>query len=223
MDKVHALRAPIAITILVKNPADTTPAQIFYCDIGDYLSRDDKLAKIKKLKTVLTDDFKIIVPNEKGDWINQRGNTFETFLPLAPERKFDAAAQSFFVTYSRGICTDRDIYCYNFSLSALTNNIEATINAYNNSTLEWFLNKVVWTRATKQNKQRNVEYIFTPKKVTDSIYRPFCKQYFYYDKNLNEMCYQMFKLFPTGKEENLLICISNGGTKDLTVLITDKK
>lgn len=41
-------RATVAITILVKNPATQSPATLHYKDIGDYLSRQDKL----RIKTV---------------------------------------------------------------------------------------------------------------------------------------------------------------------------
>ena len=41
-------RTPIAITLLVKKPkADETPATIYYHDIGDYLSREEKFAILR--------------------------------------------------------------------------------------------------------------------------------------------------------------------------------
>jgi predicted helicase len=39
-------RTPIAITVLVKNSSHKEPADIFYYDIGDYLSREQKLAVV---------------------------------------------------------------------------------------------------------------------------------------------------------------------------------
>ena len=106
-------RAPISITILVKNPAHVGKAQIFYRDIGDYLTREEKLNKIMITRSI-HDEFKIITPNERGDWINQRGELFDSFIPLAPDKKFDGAAQSFFVTDSNGVQTNRDSWAYNF-------------------------------------------------------------------------------------------------------------
>ncbi|MBQ7630896.1 MAG: N-6 DNA methylase, partial [Selenomonadaceae bacterium] len=47
-------RAPIAITILVKNNSDGD-AKIFYCDIGDYLNREQKLSRIAEFKSVLNE------------------------------------------------------------------------------------------------------------------------------------------------------------------------
>ena len=213
----------VAITILVKNPAVNSSAEIHYYDIGDYLSREEKLAKIKNLKTVMSGEFKIITPNEKGDWINQRGNEFESYLPLAPERKFDAMANSFFVIFSNGLKTNRDVWCYNFSKSKLVKNIQTTIDFYNANTPENVdSTKFVWTDLSKSNKLRNRGYIFESAHFTKSYYRPFCKQFFYYDEFLNDRRGQFPKFFPTGNEENLLICLTGtGGRRDFDVLITN--
>lgn len=239
-------RAPIAITILVKNPVASQgnrdigekgnrqnpsvpislspSALIKYCDIGDYLSRDEKLEKITRLHSVLNDEFKIITPNDKGDWINQRGDTFENYLPLAPEKKFDATPLSFFVVDSRGLQTARDFWCCNFSKSELAKNIQTTINFYNNnSPLNVDSTKIVWTRGTKQNKSSKRKYIFDAAQIVKFFYRPFCKEYLYYDKYLNEYLFQTSKFFPTGKEENFLICITGSSSgKNFSVLMTDK-
>ena len=74
-------RAGVAILILVKRPdAVSVPSSVHYYDIGDYLSREEKL------KTVDSDKFEDIAwiditPNKQGDWINQRN---ERYLDLRP-------------------------------------------------------------------------------------------------------------------------------------------
>ena len=214
-------RAPIAITILVKNQTEGD-AKIFYCDIGDYLSREQKLEKISAFKSVLNENFKPLIPNDKGDWINQRGNDFDNFLPLAPDKKFNLNAESFFIVYSRGICSDRDYWVYNFSRKNLKKNIQTTIEFFNENMPENVdSTKITWTRATKQNKARGKKYLFDEKKIVTSMYRPFCEENFYYDENLNEMMYLTKKLFPTGKEENLIICMIFGD-RNFSVFISKK-
>ena len=65
-------RTPISITILVKKPNQSldTKATIYYHDIGDYLTKDQKLALVRKFKGVDSKALKwqVIHPNEKGDW-----------------------------------------------------------------------------------------------------------------------------------------------------------
>ena len=85
-------RTPISITLLVKNPdSKNEKATIFYKDIGDYLTREDKLKIIKETKTFINEDLglKPLQPNEHGDWINHRNASFDNFIDLAPEKKLD--------------------------------------------------------------------------------------------------------------------------------------
>jgi len=196
-------RATIAITILVKAPHDGD-TKIFYHDIGDYLSREQKLDKIKNISSVLSDEFKLITPNERGDWINQRGDEFDNFIPLAPDKKFDGAAQSFFVTRSTGIQTNRDAWCYNFSRAELEKNIQTTIDYYNtHEPTDIDPTKINWASSTIQYKNRECEITFDAAQIIESFYRPFCKTNLYYDEILNHRRFKMPKLFPTACEENL--------------------
>lgn len=80
-------RAPIAITILVRNMnKNTQRATIYYHDIGDYLDREEKLSILKKFKTARNPEinWEILKPNKEGDWINQRNSSFDMNIPLAP-------------------------------------------------------------------------------------------------------------------------------------------
>ena len=81
-------RTPVTITLLVKNPNEKKEkAKIYYYDIGDYLSREEKLFKIKDFKSIGSKkmDWQILNPNEEGDWINQRNDKFKDFIPLYDE------------------------------------------------------------------------------------------------------------------------------------------
>ncbi len=66
-------RTTAAVTVLVKDPSRSGPVRIHYTDIGDYLSRDDKLARTQAAQRVTgLEPVTHIVPNDAGDWINQR-------------------------------------------------------------------------------------------------------------------------------------------------------
>ena len=147
-------RTPIAITILVRkgktpaalNAEDTERrrrgeegaekplARIYYRDIGDYLTREDKLRTIQDVGSILSDKMELtsIEPNEAGDWINQRDGLFDTFIPLGD--KDDKSAQTVFVPYySRGCASARDAWVYNYSRQALERNIASMIGFYNSN------------------------------------------------------------------------------------------
>ena len=73
-------RAPIAITVLVKNQKSTKRGEIFFHDIGDYLDRDQKLSIVKHFKSIngIRNEGKFIDlrPDENNDWINIADRVF---------------------------------------------------------------------------------------------------------------------------------------------------
>src|SRR5690606_10476201 len=85
-------RAPIAISLLVKNPNETAHGQIYFHDIGDYLSREDKLEKVSSFASVSgIDHWKQIIPDNHGDWLRQRDDSFVNFIQLGNKKGNEAA------------------------------------------------------------------------------------------------------------------------------------
>ena len=236
-------RTPISITLLVKNPnAKTDKATIHYHDIGDYLSREEKLSIVKKFKSVGNEQmtWKTLEPNEHGDWLIQRNEIFETFIPMAPEKKFDLKGQSFFVVQGPGILTSRDIWVYGFSKNQMAQNVHNLISFYNLQRTDFeakridkpdikvgdFINsdptKISWTRALKKDLEKNKPHSFHESVITKGYYRPFCKQQLYYDKSLVESPGLNQIYFPEPNTENQVISIPGiGGTKDFTTVISN--
>ena len=224
-------RTPIAITILVKKGnIDRKKAKIFYHDIGDYLSREDKLRIVKTFGSIANPamDWKVLEPNEHGDWINHRKEAFSSFLPLAPEKKFDGRTKSFFTTYSLGIATARDAWVYNYSKKALSENVERTIEFYNEQRLAYrkeggktkitdFIDrnpeKISWNDSLISDCEQNKDMRFDEQLVREGIYRPFTKEDVYYDRALIQRPYQTPRLFPTNNHSNALICVSGIGAQ----------
>jgi predicted helicase len=235
-------RTPIAITLLVKNSdVKTEKVMIHYYDIGDYLSREEKLNIISKFKTFANLPVVKLCSNEHGDWINQRNSVFDTFIPLNTEKKFTPVAKSFFVAYSLGVATGRDSWDYNFSRDKLIANIKKTINNYNDevdkyqnailkdtkATFEDVIDlnptKYSWNRNFSQDLMKGKKFVFNKQALFVSSYRPFCRQNLYFGDDLVAMTYQNHKFFPTSNTENLVICVSGiSASKDFSVLITDK-
>lgn len=211
----------VAITILVKLPEKTNKAVIHYHDIGDYLSREEKLSIIAKIQTIFNPSMKWIQlhPNVHGDWLNQRNDVFKSFIPLGDKDNKDNK-QTFFVPYySNGLKTQRDAWCYNYSQEKLKQNIQNTIEYYNNmvesNKEEPILDttKISWTRAFQNDFQKKRKKRFIVSAVTQALHRPFCKQYLYFSAEMNEMLYQIPRLFPTQTKKNLVICLPGVGDR----------
>lgn len=233
-------RTPIVITLLVKKPqTDKSPATIHYHDIGDYLSREEKLAIIQKFGSVGTMEWQKLKPNQHGDWLNQRNDAFESFIPLAPEKKFDATSKSVFTTYAIGLASNRDAWVYNFSKTELERNMRRMVEFYNEQqrdyrvallankklSVEDFIDtdatKISWTVNLKKDIERGttIEY---ESEILQSNYRPFCRQNIFFDEHFIERPGLSKKLFPYADAKNRVICLSGvGASKEFSVLMTD--
>ena len=235
-------RTPIAITILVKKPkVSDKAARICYHDIGDYLSREEKLNIIRNMGDISNPlmQWVTITPNEHGDWLNKRSEQFKLYTPLEPEKKFGKGNKSFFEGFSLGLGTNRDAWVYNSSLIELQANITKTIDFYNQQvgsyktakqemSLDNFLadkrdsTKIVWTDTLIRDLQKGTKYEINTSRYTVGMYRPYFKQALYQDRILNHRVYQIPRLFPTPNHRNLVICVSGvGASKDFSALITD--
>ena len=225
-------RTPISITILVKKPnqAQDTKATIYYHDIGDYLSREQKLALVRKFKSVDSKALKwqLIHPNEKGDWLNQRDGSFDEFIGMTPEKKFKTSSQSWFILNSRGNETGRDTWVYNYSQKALNNHINIIVNEYNKNVgckskdeLNYDETKVSWT-SSLISKVLKGQSIHNENIFADAVYRPFCKMRTYRGEDLIHRYGQFREIFPTPDSKNVVICVSGiGGTKESSTFVTN--
>jgi predicted helicase len=239
-------RAPIAISLLVKNPNAKTRGVIKFCDVGDYLNREQKLEKIASYSSVdgisAAAQWRSITPDTHGDWIKQRDESFARHMAAGSKKGEETAI---FETFSLGVVTARDAWCFNSSKEALTNNTTRLIAAYNDErsrfhkshpgvqkkTAEELIGnfidtdatRIAWTRGLKQDLVRNKTIGFEPAALTTGMYRPFNKQWMYFNRDLNEMVLQMPRLFPNPEAGNIIIGVSGSESRSsYSVFITDR-
>ncbi|CDD82296.1 uncharacterized protein BN666_00100 [Bacteroides sp. CAG:462] len=220
-------RTPIAITFLIKNPAKKgQKATIYYHDIGDYLTREQKLKMVKDFRSISSQklDWQIIKPNDKADWINQRDGVFDSLIPLAPEKKLNKDSHSIFIINGPNIATGRDCWVYNFSLCKATNNIKRLVCNYNSEIkypIDEITNdptKISWTAGLRLKAMKGQEIAYVPQKLEIGMYRPFCRQYIYYGKDLIERPGIQSTVF---QSDNLIICVKGIGDKNFSCFISD--
>ena len=232
-------RTPIAITILVKNPAKKGNAEIHYHDIGDYLTREQKLKIIRDFKSIKSRkmEWEIIEPNKKGDWINQRGDEFDNLIPIEPAKKFNPSSQSIFTAYLMGVGTSRDAWVYNYSKNELVKNIRSFIDFYNSEIkrlkekqrIQPDINvtdevskdptKISWSSSLFPQAEKFLAIEFQGDKVFDSMYRPFQKQHLYYGEKVIHRRGQFEQLYPHKDVVTPAICMSS--SKGFTAVLTN--
>lgn len=240
-------RTPVAITLLVKNPASAKNGHIRFHDIGDYLSREAKLDIIARFGSISgitnSDGWVTILPDEHGDWLKQRDSSFGAFISIGDKKSSD---KKIFDIFSLGIVTNRDAWAYNGSSKILSQNMMEMIEFYNsevdrfntfyanadrktraaavNGFVDSDAQRISWTVNLKTELVRGRKFAFDQSCLTPSLYRPFNKQWLYYNRTFNERVLQMPRIFPlnTNPERNRVICASGVGHRgQFSVLMAD--
>ena len=237
-------RAPVAITILVRNPeAVHDGCRILYRDIGDYLKREEKLAVLREAGSIAgIEDWRTITPDRHHDWIGQRSEEFQKLYPVGSKAaKAGRTDEAIFKLYSNGYKTSRDAYIYNFSFNACAENARKMVDDYlgalreldefrNGSPTDEIIHEITgrhssnvrWDRELKNNLRRRKEVSYTTNRIWSTQYRPFVKQHCYVEYTLVNNKYQMDSIFPAVDSENRALCVPGGGSdKPFSALVVD--
>jgi len=204
-------RTPIAISVLVKDGSENH--EVHYHDIGDYLTRNDKLSILRDKESILNIDWHTIVPDKNNDWINQRDENYLSYSALADEKN------SIFLDRGIGYSSSRDSWVVGFSKDSITCNTKRLTAEFNSqvenvseqSKLLMDPTKINWSddllkRWSKREKidynQSDFRYIqyrpFTKKWVNNL--RPLIKRPSFWNKAFGE----------TNIEKNLFLNIGSG-------------
>ena len=226
---VFDVRVGIAITLLVKRPGPVLEGggAISYHDIGDYLSREEKLSAVAGA-SIANLPWERVTPNEQHDWLNQRDDRYGYLVPLAGE------PGAIFHIASLGLKTSRDAWVYNSSEPALRHNVGAMIEFYNQQVRAFaaeaqgtgstgnqaadagaFADKdptrISWNHDDYNRMANGQMYELRDEMVRRSLYRPFFKQSVVFDRTLNWSTYRLPRLYPAPESENVGISVVNAG------------
>ena len=232
-------RAPVAITILVRNrDASHDGCRILYRDVGDYLKREEKLAVLRTAGSVAgIDDWREITPNPQYDWIGQRSEEFQRLYSLgSKDVKAGKGGDAVFKLFSNGYKTGKDAYLYNFARDTCEENARLATEDYLGALrvaeehpkygvdeiARLHSSNVRWDRELKNNLRRRKEVTFSAGNVQKTQYRPFVKQYCYVEHLLVQAKAQMDAVFPSNGMKNRAICVTGkGATIPFSALMVD--
>ena len=210
----------VAITMLVKNPDSNEHGVIHYYDIGDYLSREEKLSIIRNFASRGDIDWCEIDQDKYGDWLNQRDDSFYEFAPigLKPKQK---SPYGLFKTWSLGIATNRDVWMTGFGARSVVAQMDAMIDYYNDvvsscrpaslAEIPFDRTRIAWTDALQARAVKGVS-IEKSSVVRSIMYRPFCRQWTYRAvAPLVHRPYQQPAFFPDESVDNIVLIASERG------------
>jgi len=244
---VFGIMVGVGITFLVRKrakaaeaPAKTT---LLYHALTDQMKGAEKLALLTKRQSIEGFEWQSLQPDAKNNWLTAGFHPeFETFLPLGTkEAKAEGQKEvaTIFKTFSNGINTSRDAWAYNFNEPLLISDIQQFMEAYKQELNRWMQRrkknalvanfvtneetKLKWSEGLKNYLERSIHTVFDISKVRSSLYRPFCKQYLYFDRFMVERVYQFPRIFPTraSEVENMVICVNLTSERPFTCILTN--
>ena len=237
----------VAISVFVKNPDATEQGRILFHDIGDDLDRWQKLDSIRHYGSIggiaKADRWTRIVPDKHGDWLDQRDSSSENYLKLGDKK--DKSSNTLFDNYSLGVAINSGPWCLNPSRTKVAKNTRSVIEFYVAELARWkvatkkaqsigetppelddFIDndatRISWTRSLKQDIRKGKDLELRDGLFIPCLYRPFTKQWQFYSRRLNEMVYQMPRIFPNGELPNRVIAVTGkGGRSGFSALMVD--
>ncbi|WP_424333188.1 type ISP restriction/modification enzyme [Helicobacter pylori] len=244
-------RATIAIVFFVKDKSVTNNT-IHYYEVEDYLKREAKLNLLAGFENLDFVPFEKITPNAKGDWINQRNDDFEKLIPLKRDKKlqndsiFDinslgvaSGRDPWVYNFSPNILTQSVQKCidtYNADLERFNARFREVFKQrakgvksadrykhLNDREITTDKTKIAWTDGLKNHliKNKNLPES-SMERVRLALYRPFNKQWLYFDKNLNQRQCQFSKIFPDKSVQNVVINTSSMASRNFSCLIANE-
>ena len=216
-------RAPIAISILVKDGSDAH--ELYYHDIGDYLSRKEKLQILESSSSIDGLDWQQITPDENYDWINQRDPNYQKYTQLVS----NSGKETVFGYNAMGIQTNRDSWLVGFSKHKVLNNASKLISHYNkereqlrnnpNYSINRSNSYIKWTRKLERLVKNNKHIEFDDSKYVLTLYRPYTRKYMYYEYSVVEEP----RLYYTkwGKSNVAIVTTGRGVSRDFSTLVSN--
>jgi len=234
----------IAITLLVKKPGHTDPAEVRYHDIGDYLKREEKLVILGQFKSIDSPDMPLtlLTPDRHGDWLNKQNSLFDELIPIGDKKDKKNAVTVFEPYYSNGLKTNRDVWVYGSSSAVVQDRMEQMIDFYNQQVaalkkaqadsslshtdalklLDNNPREVSWSDRLRDHAVKQRKHNYGSDCLVCVAYRPFFKQRLYRHKPFIERPGKHDSLFPAPEQDNRVICVpAPGGNNELSAIMTD--
>jgi predicted helicase len=197
---VFGIQVGVGITLAVKKNGEER--RIRYHKVPEFWRKGDKLefltnGKVPWASLSPTADYTWLVP--------EYADEYSEFRPVT----------EMFDLWSLGVSTNRDSVVYDWAADKLVPRIKEFISHYNTEVHRHKSDKdtdwpphIKWSEGLKLNVDRGNLASFDRAKTVQSLYRPFAKQWLFFDRILNERVYQWPKIAATRS-----ICLTDIGSE----------
>ncbi|MBD2602474.1 type ISP restriction/modification enzyme [Microcystis viridis] len=207
---VFGIQTGVAISLMVKRESNNLPCRILYTRRPELDTAAQKLEFLSSTKLNQL-DFEHIIPDKKHNWLNQSDNDFDQLLPLIDKDvKSGKSEKAVFKLFSLGIATHRDKWVYDFSRDTLEAKMRFFVDVYQRTFEDdnyQGRNQIGWDSDLTQYLSRKIFKKFDNESILTSIYRPYIKQWLYFDKHFNGRTYQWYDILNAEDIENKYIAL----------------
>lgn len=225
-------RNTICIITLIKHKGKPFDGFVHYKDIGDYLSREEKLKILKESESISNLEWENIYPDKRNDWINQTNEEFEKLLPLVKSEKNNTSFSLYDGNVSIGVMAARDDWVIGFNSKIILDSMKTFVETFNNEQNRILTllkqSKIISSKEKLDFAKRNVTFDKTKIKwsedlikrllrghsikiddnIRDIMYRPFVKKKLYFDPIVLDRIGKWLNITPTKNDRNLNITFS---------------
>ncbi len=231
---VFGIQVGVGITIAIRNSQDTS-TKLRYYRVPEYWRKTEKLAFLTKQGSITGIDWQDLQSDERSTWITEGIRPdFTTLLPMGikgTDSSVSTDILSIFKLYSGGVKTNRDNWAYDFNPVTLEEKMRRFIETYNSDVDRWkrrgnssvgvddFVTyddkRIKWSGDLKVHLTKGKYANYSKQSIRRGLYRPFVKQYLYFDSLLNNSVYLQNLFFPTcdNERENIVICVPGPGDR----------
>ena len=221
-------RNGVQVTFLVRNPNKEIkkPASLYYTQVPDYFSRDEKREWLEALGDVTSPVLEDVPVTDKHDWVNLSDGTYEKLIPMCSTKE---NKNTVIHSHALGLATNLDTYVYSFSKDILIKRVKRLIDAYNTAldlvkkygydvdeaTADPALNLIKWTGALKNTLKKRKILMFDESRIRQVLYRPFTKLWLYEDDLILSSVRTISRMFPReGADEAM--AFTNGSMRGMS-------
>lgn len=224
---VFGIQVGVSINVFVRRERRRHDIEIKYDAVPIDWRRGQKTAFLDKMRDYRGIDWRDLKPDKNATWLTHgMRSEFDSFAPIGIKEERGHTTSAIFRIFGNGLKTNRDDWVWNFNPSMLAENVQRMIGVYNehvdrwrnrrrkNASIDDFVEddprKISWSETMKKLMCGGQKFAFDPSRVRSGMYRPFTREFVYFDKHLNERRYQLPIFFPNAMSENRCIWLKVG-------------
>lgn len=235
---VFGIQVGVGITIAVR-VSKSSAKKIYYYRVPEDWRKTEKLAFLQNMKSIARINWLELQPDGNHTWITEGLHPeFMTFLPIGSRdakaihiTNFDETqVKTLFKLYSLGIQTARDNWMYDFDREKLVIKVSSMIETYNAELSRWLRAgspkdidsfviadeaKIQWSSRLKECFARKIEATFDEHAIRNALYRPFTRQFLYFNSIMTHRqgIFPIIFGTPACEVENKVIVLTNLGAE----------